>query len=93
MATASNNNLVKSIKSIKSIEGVPLEVALNIYQNDTWFNNICDTIQRFIKITNDNLSQLLSTNELGCNLQVVNNTDAPIILPNISFSLLFINDV
>ena len=54
MATASNNNLVKSIKSIKSIEGVPLEVALNIYQNDTWFNNICDPIQRFIKITNDN---------------------------------------
>ena len=64
-----------------------------LFKNGVLMNEITMGTNIIIKITNDNLSQLLSTNELGCNLQVVNNTDAPIILPNISFSLLFINDI
>lgn len=64
-----------------------------LFKNGVLMNEITMGTNIIIKITNDNLSELLSTNELGCNLQVVNNTDAPIILPNVSFSLLFINDV
>lgn len=49
---SSSNNV--NVGDYSSIMGVPLEVALNIYQNDGWFDNSLILPSRFVIITNDN---------------------------------------
>jgi len=64
-------------------------------KNGEVMNELFMGTNMIIKITNDNLVEpvSLSTSGLGCNLQIVNNTDNAINLSNVSFSLLLINDV
>ena len=66
-----------------------------LLKNGVLMNDIMMGTNIIVKITNDNLSQPVSlfTDGLGCNLQIINNTDATVNLPNVSFSLLLINDV
>ena len=64
-------------------------------KNGEVMNELSMGTNMIVKITNDNFTEpvSLSTSVLGCNLQIVNNTDTAINLSNVSFSLLLINDV
>ena len=72
-----------------------LSSGFGMVKNGLLMNELTMGANMIVKITNDNLVQpvSLSTNGVGCNLQIVNITDATIFLPNVSFSLLLINDV